>query len=378
MRKIAYLDLSSGISGDMLLGSLIDLGGDVKLLNNVIDGLDLDDVHIEITDEERDLRGKDLKIRHKDQPHRKVVEVIEKIESSDLKKEVKEKSVEAFRRLGEVESEIHEIPFEELELHEVGMVDTMIDVVGAIALVDDLNIDKIYASTVHFGSGYTECSHGKIPVPVPATEKLLENWRVKFTGREDELVTPTGAAMLNVLAEQSRSPDMELDMIGIGFGDREMEIPNALRVFLGFQKNLDESVEVITFYIDDMSPELLEYGLAKVRESALDVYTLPASGKKGRQGQEVKVLAEKSQSEEVIDAIFEETSTLGIRIEDVRRMVSDRKIEEVETEWGKAKVKVSDERVSPEYESCKEIAEREGISIMKVYDAVRESYEKEK
>ncbi len=378
MRKIAYFELSSGISGDMLLGSLVDLGGDVKVLNDVIDELELDDVHIEITNEERGLSGKNLNIKYKDQPHRNVVEIIEKIEDSTLGEKVKEKSVEAFRLLGEVESEIHDVPFEELELHEVGMIDSIIDVVGSIALVEDLNIDEIYASTVHLGSGYTECEHGKIPVPVPATEKLLEDWKVKFTDKEGELVTPTGAAMLNVLAEQSNPPDMKLEKVGVGFGDRKMETPNALRTFLGFQKNLDENVDVLTFYIDDMSPELLEYGLEKIREKALDVYTSRASGKKGREGWEVKVLSKKSQTEEVIETIFEQTSTLGLRLEEVRRIVLDRSVEKVLTEWGKVNVKVSSKGVSPEYESCKEIAEREDICIMKVYDAAKENYEKEK
>ncbi len=378
MRKIAYFDLSSGISGDMLLGSLVDLGGDVKVLNQVIDELELSDVHIEIMDEERNIAGKNLKIRHKDQPHRSVVEIIDKIEDSDLGEKVKEKSVEVFRLLGKVESEIHGVPFEELELHEVGMVDSIIDIVGCAALVDDLEIDKIYASTVHLGSGHTECAHGKIQVPVPATEKLLEDWKVKFTDKEGELVTPTGAAMLNVLAEQSASPDMKLEKVGVGFGDREMEKPNALRTFLGFQENLDENVDVMTFYVDDMSPELLEYGLEKIREKALDAYTLVGSGKKGREGWEVKVLSKKSRTEEVIETIFEHTSTIGLRHEEVRRIVLDRSVEEVDTEWGKVKVKVSSQGISPEYESCREIAEREEISILKVYDAAKENYEKEK
>ncbi len=378
MKKIAYFELSSGISGDMLLGSLVDLGGDVKVLNDVIEELELNNVHIEVTSEERGLSGKNLNIKYKDQPHRSVVEIIDKIEDSDLGEKVKKKSVEAFRLIGEVESKIHDVPFEELELHEVGMIDSIIDVVGSASLIEDLNIDEIYASTVHLGSGYTECEHGKIPVPVPATEKLLEDWNVKFTDKKGELVTPTGAAMLNVLAEQSHPPDMRLEKIGVGFGDREMETPNALRIFLGLQKNLDENVDVLTFYVDDMSPELLGYALEKIREKALDVYTLTATGKKGREGWEVKVLSKKSQTEEVIETIFKETSTLGLRLEEVRRIVLDRSVEKVLTEWGKVKVKISSKGVSPEYESCKEIAEREDISIMKVYDAAKENYEKEK
>lgn len=378
MGRIAYLELTSGISGDMLLGSLFDLGADAALLNDVIDELGLENVYIEITDEERGFSGKDLKIKHRDQPHRKVVEIIEMIEGSDIDEWVKEKSIEAFRSLGEVESEIHDVPFDELEFHEVGMIDSIIDIVGSIALVEDLDIEKIYASTVYFGSGHTECAHGKIPVPVPATEKLLEGWDISFTGRDGELVTPTGAVLLNVLAKQMTPTDMKLEKVGVGFGDRETEVPNALRVYLGTKENLDELVEEITFFIDDMSPEQLEHALGRIREEALDAYTLSASGKKGREGWEIRVLCRKTQIDSVIETIFQETSTLGLRIQEVRRIVADREIKEVETEWGSAKVKVSSGRVAPEYESCKEIADEEGIPITKIYGAVKRNYEKEK
>lgn len=378
MGKIAFLDLSSGISGDMLLGSLIDLGAEPALLNDIIDELDLENTHVEITDKERGLSGKDLKIKHKDQPHRKVAEVISIIEDSDLGEWVKAKSIEAFQTLGEVESDIHDVPFDELELHETGMVDSIIDVVGSIALVEDLGVEKIYASTVNFGTGHTECAHGKIPVPVPATEKLLGGWKVSFTEREGELVTPTGAVLLKILAEQKNPTDMRLKKVGVGFGDRETELPNALRIYLGNQENLDESIEEITFFIDDMSPEQLGHALERIREEALDSYTLSASGKKGREGWEIKVLCRKSQTDSVIKKIFQETSTLGLRIQEIRRIVADRKIEEVQTEWGPAKVKISSGRVAPEYESCKKIADDEGIPIAEVYGAVKKNYEKEK
>jgi len=378
MGKIAYLDLSSGISGDMLLAGLIDLGGDAGILNDVIDGFGLEGVHVDICEEERGVVGKNVKIKHSDQPHRKVVDIIEMIKSLDMSRWVKKNSIESFRRLGEVESHIHGVSFEELELHEAGMVDSMIDIVGTFALLEDLDIEKIYASTVNFGSGYTECDHGKIPVPVPATERLLEGFEVSFTDKKGELVTPTGAVMLKVLAEQVTPPDMELEKVGVGFGDRKTKAPNALRIFLGSQKNLDEHIQEITFFVDDMSPELLGHGLERIRDQAVDAYTLTASGKKGREGWEVKVLCKKGQTEKVVNTIFEESSTLGMRIQEVRRVVADRRIEEVETRWGKARVKVSSGRVSPEYESCKEIAEREDIPIMRIYESVKRNYEKEK
>ncbi len=378
MKKIAYIDLSSGISGDMLLAGLIDCGADVKSIDDIIEEMGLTDVHIEISEEDRWIGGKNLKIKYKDQPHRKVSEILDMIEDSDLEKRIKEKSSEAFRKIGKVEADIHDVEFDDLELHEVGMVDSIIDIVGSIALFYDLGIDEAYCSTVSLGSGRTECEHGVIPVPVPATEKLLQGWDVRFTDQKGEMVTPTGAVLLNVLAKQCSSPDMELDETGVGFGDKEREGGNALRIFIGKQENLDQVIQSIEFYIDDMTPEDLEYGLEKIRKPALDVYSIPASGKKGRQGWEVKVLAERDKVDEVVQTIFEETSTLGLRIEEVRRLVAKRSVEEVDTRWGEAKVKVSDHQISPEFESCKKIAEKENVPISNVYEAVKENYEKEK
>lgn len=380
MKRIAYFDLGSGISGDMLLGALIDLGGDVRVLDTVIEKLGLKDVHIEVEEQEQGVKGKKVKVRSKDQPHRELSKILDKIENSRLDKTVKKESISAFERLGEIEAEIHDEPFEELELHETGMVDSIIDIVGGIALFHDLGIEEAYSSTVSLGEGYTECSHGKLPVPVPAVEKLLKGWSVKLGCKKGELVTPTGAVLLNVLTEQKDISDMRLERIGAGFGSREMEEPNALRVFMGSQANREEPVQVIRFHVDDMSPEILSYALERIREEALDAYTVPTPGKKGRQGWEVTVMVEKIDFEDVKKIIFEETSTLGVRVEGTRRIVANRKVSKVETEWGEARVKVSSEKdqAAPEYESCREIAEREDIPLRKVYEEVKRQYEKEK
>ncbi|MBS3817811.1 MAG: nickel pincer cofactor biosynthesis protein LarC [Candidatus Thermoplasmatota archaeon] len=380
MKKIAYFELESGISGDMLLGSLIDLGGDVKVLDDVIKELELKDVHIEVEDRNGGVKGKNVRIRSKDQPHRKVSDIIEMIKESGLDEEVKERSIEAFEMLGEVEADIHDESFEDLELHETGMVDSIIDIVGSIALFFDLEIEKAYSSTVSLGEGYTECEHGRLPVPVPATERLLKDWEVDLGSKEGELVTPSGAVLLRVLTEQEEVPDMKLKKIGVGFGSREMETPNALRIFLGLQTNLEESVRVIRFYVDDMSPEILGYAMDKIREKALDAYMVPSSGKKGRQGWEVNIIVEKSDLKKVIDIVFDETSTLGLRIEKTRRVVADRETESVQTDWGEVKMKVAfdENRASPEYESCRKIAEKKDVPLKKVYEKAKEEYEKEK
>ncbi len=380
MKRTAYFEISSGISGDMLLGSLIDLGADVKLLDDVINELGLEKVHVEIEDKQQVVEGKRVKIRYKDQPHRKLSEILEMIDSSGLEEKIKELSIEAFRTLGEIESEIHNEPLEDLELHEVGMVDSIIDIVGSVALFHDLGIEEAYSSKVTLGSGYTVCEHGKLPVPVPATKRLLEGWKVDFSQKEGELVTPTGAVLLNVLTKQEKPPDLTLDKVGVGFGSREMEEPNVLRIFLGEKSNVGEEVNKLQFYVDDMTPEILSYALEKIRESALDVYSVPATGKKGRTGWEVTVISKKSSIQDVIDTIMKETSTLGLRIEDVRRVVSKRKIETVDTRWGEARVKVVPEQeiVSPEYESCRKIAEKNDVPLNEVYEEVRKRYEKEK
>ncbi len=379
-KRIAYFDLKSGISGDMLLGALIDLGADIKQLDSVIDELDLKNLHIEVEDREQGVKGKKVKVRTKDQPHRKLSEILDRIERSSLEKKMKEESKQAFQMLGEVEAEIHDEAFEELELHETGMIDSIVDIVGSIALFHDLEIEEAYSSVISLGKGYTECSHGELPVPVPAVEKLLKDWSVELGCKEGELVTPTGAVLLKVLTEQKDIPDMKLENSGAGFGSREMEEPNVLRIFLGSQTNIEEPVQVIKFHVDDMSPEVLSYALEKIRVKALDAYTAPTYGKKGRPTWEVTVMVEKGDIEEVKKIIFEETSTLGVRVGETRRIVADRSVSKIETKWGEAKVKVSAEkdRAAPEYESCKKIAEKENIPLRKVYEEVKRQYIKEK
>ncbi len=380
MSRIAYFDLKSGISGDMLLASLIDLGGDAKLLDQVIKELKLNKVHVEIEDKEGCVRGKNVKVRFEDQPHRKLSEISKMIEESDLDEDVKELSLKTFEMIGEVESEIHREDVDDLEFHEVGMVDSIIDIVGSVALFCDLEIEEAYSSSVPFGSGYTRCEHGKLPVPVPATEKLLRGWEVRFSQKKGELVTPTGAALLKILTEQVKPPDMVLEKVGVGFGDREMEEPNVLRIFLGKKSNIEEEVYTVRFYVDDMTPEVLEFALERIREHAVDAYTVPAAGKKGRQGREVTVILKKKRVEEVIKTIMEDTSTLGLRIEEGRRVVSLREFETVKTPWGEAKVKIAPEwkKISPEYESCKKIAEENDVPLQKVYEEVIELCKKRK
>lgn len=374
--KMAYFDLSSGISGDMLLGAFLDLGASEKVLNKVIDELGLKNVNVLIEDRGDPLRGKDVKIKYEDQPHRRLRTIINMIEDSGLNDFVKEKSVETFELLGEAEAKVHDMDKDEIEFHEVGMIDSIIDIVGSIALFDDLGFDRAFCSTVNFGSGTVDSAHGKLKVPVPATTDIIEGLNILFTDKEGELVTPTGAALLRTLTVQKNPPDLDLDKVGVGYGNREMEEPNALRIFSGKSANMCESVYRLEFYIDDMNPEVFSYALGKIREEVVDVYYKNARGKKSRDGWEVTVLCKEENLEDVKEVIFEETSTLGMRVNRDMRIVADREFVEVKTEFGKVDVKVSRDRVSPEYEDCKRIAEENDIPLRNVYENVIEEYRK--
>lgn len=373
---MAYLDLSSGISGDMFLGAMLDLGASGEVLNTVIDELGLENINVIIEEKGDPLRGIDVKIKYKDQPHRHLSTIIDMIESSELSGFIKEKSVEAFELLGRAEAKVHDMDKDEIEFHEVGMIDSIIDIVGSLALFDDLGFDKAFCSIVNFGKGTVESDHGKLKVPVPATTEILEGWEIKFTDKEGELVTPTGAALLRTLTKQQNPPDFNLDKIGVGYGNREMEEPNALRVFSGESTNMCESVYSLKFYIDDMNPEVFSYALEKIREESVDVHYKNARGKKSRDGWEVTVLCKEENLEDVKEIIFDETSTLGMRVNKDIRIVADREFKEVETEYGDVSVKISGDRVSPEYENCKEIAEKNDIPLQKVYQIVLEEYRK--
>lgn len=375
MNRIVYFDLTSGISGDMLLGALLDLGASKEKLYQVIDKLGLEGVEILVENKEKIIEGKNVKVRYKDQEHRQLSEIIEMIKDSTIEEKVKEKSMVGITFLGKVEAKIHGKPIEKIELHETGMIDSIIDIVGSIALFYDLGFDAAYSSTVSFGRGVVKCSHGILPVPVPATLQLLKGWNISMSEREGELVTPTGALLLKVLTIQESPPDMVLEKVGVGVGDREMEFPNVLRLYSGIQKNVEESMIRLKFYVDDMTPEVLAYSFRKIREVGIEAYCSQALGKKSRPGWEVTVLCTKESLQEVEKIIFEETSTLGIQVEEIRRLVVKRELKRVNTKWGEVRVKVTNGRISPEFEDCKRIAETNGIPLQKVYETVKRSYE---
>ncbi|MBA7505025.1 Pyridinium-3,5-bisthiocarboxylic acid mononucleotide nickel insertion protein [subsurface metagenome] len=378
MEKVAYFDCSSGISGDMILGALIDCGADFDYIKKELLKLNLD---FEIS-HQRVRKGaiSAIKVIIKDSgshPLRNLKTIKELIEKTSLSEEIKEKSLFIFTRLAEAEASVHQVDIDQVHFHEIGAVDTIVDIVGSLLGLKSLKVERIFSSPLPLGKGEVETSHGKIPIPAPATIKLLEGCKVYGKEIEEELVTPTGAALITSLAEDFIDfPAMQTLKVGYGAGTKELPIPNALRLVVGELEKKEKKNEPPTFLIsanvDDSTPEVMGFLFERLLEmGALDAWQHPILMKKNRLATELSVLCYKDVMEKVIDCIFSETTTNGLRISEVKRSVLDRKIVEVKVLDETIKVKVSFKgkkvlTISPEYEDCRKVALKKGISLKKV------------
>lgn len=378
MEKVAYFDCSSGISGDMILGALIDCGADFDYIKKELLKLNLD---FEIS-HQRVKKGaiSAIKVIIKDSgshPLRNLKTIKELIKKTSLSEEIKEKSLSIFTRLAEAEASVHQVDIDNVHFHEIGAVDTIVDIVGSLLGLKSLKVERIFSSPLPLGKGEVETSHGKIPIPAPATIKLLEGCKVYGKEIEEELVTPTGAVLITSLAEDFIDfPAMQTLKVGYGAGTKELPIPNALRLVVGELEKKEKKNEPPTFLIsaniDDSTPEVMGFLFERLLEmGALDVWQHPILMKKNRLATELSVLCYKDVMEKVIDCIFSETTTNGLRISEVKRSVLDRKIVEVKVLDETIKVKVSFKgkkvlTISPEYEDCRKVALKKGISLKKV------------
>ena len=376
--KVAYFDCSSGISGDMFLGALIDCGADFDFIRKELAKLNLD---FEIS-YQRVRKGVISAIRviigeSKSQPLRNLKTIKEIIEKTSLPEEVKEKSLSIFTRLAEAEASVHQVDIDHVHFHEIGAVDTIIDIVGALLGLESLKVERIFSSPLPLGRGETETAHGKIPIPAPATMKLLEGCKVYGTEIQEELVTPTGAALISSLAEGFVDfPAMRILKVGYGAGTKELPMPNVLRLVVGEMEEKGKKAEPSTFVlsanIDDSTPEVMGFLFERLFEAgALDVWQHPILMKKNRLATELSVLCYRDVMEKIIDCVFSETTTNGLRISEVKRSILDRKIVEVKVldETIRVKVSYAGEKVltvSPEYEDCRLVALKKGISLKKV------------
>lgn len=380
--KIAYFDCFSGISGDMVLGSLLDAGLSLNTLKKELERLNLKGHKITSKRESRNgIWGMAIKVRYKEEKvHRFLKDIFQIIDRSGLDKDIKTKTKEIFTNLAKAEAKVHNKPIEEIHFHEIGAIDSIIDIVGSVIGMKTLGINKIYSSPLHLGTGFIECSHGTIPVPSPATVELVKGIPTYSTGIEGELVTPTGAALITTLSSGFGGiPPMKIERIGYGVGTKNFRIPNLLRVLIGneIQKFDEDRIKLIETNIDDMNPQFYDCVMEELfKQGAVDVYLTPTYMKKNRPGIILSVISPINKVEELVNTIFRHTTTLGVRTTEIKKREKlKRKVEKVSTKFGDVTVKIGflnngEFNVVPEYEDCKKIAQREKIPVKEVYNEV--------
>ncbi len=386
--KIAYFDCFSGVSGDMILGALIDAGLDIRELESELGMLKMSGYKIKAEKTARKgISGTKFSVDVIEQNvERKLKDIVEIVDRSDLDDDIKDLSKKTFEELAMVEAKIHGKSIEEIHLHEVAGLDSIIDVVGSLIGIKKLGIEATYSSKIHVGTGFLECRHGVLPVPAPATLAMLRGIPIYSRGIEAELATPTGVCVLKTLSQGfGIMPEMKVEKVGYGAGSRELEIPNLLRVYVG-ETDEDEyekdEVILIETNIDDMNPELLAYASEiLLKQDVLDVFMTPIFMKKNRPGTMLSVLTTRDKLDKVLLTFFTEITTLGVRIHHLERKKLSRKVISVKTRFGEIKVKIGKignqiKNIAPEYESCREIAVKQGIPLKDVYDEAKEAARK--
>ncbi|HKW87278.1 MAG TPA: nickel pincer cofactor biosynthesis protein LarC [Candidatus Acidoferrales bacterium] len=380
--KIAYFDCFSGISGDMVLGALVDAGADIGALEAELRRLKLDGWKISA---EKVKRGAILATKvnveaQEHHHHRHLSGILKMIDDAGLAPRAKERARNIFQRLGEAEAKVHNIPIEKVHFHEVGAVDSIVDIVGAAIGFELLGIAEFACSILDVGAGKVKTEHGLLPVPAPATAELLRDAPTFSSGIEKELVTPTGAAIATTLATRfAEMPAMKLTAIGYGAGSADLkEQPNVLRLMIGESlergaaESADAPVAVIEANLDDMSPQIYGYFVERALEAgALDVFSTPVQMKKNRPGQLVTLLCEAGSRDRLIDLVFHETTTIGVRTYEVQRRTLARESVAVETPLGNIRMKISRLNgtvlnASPEYEDCQRIATQKNVPLKQV------------
>ena len=380
---IAYFDCFAGISGDMILGALIHLGVPLDFIEENIRNMPLGAFRLEVGPAVRmNISGQQVKVvvDDIDEQSRDYQDIKLLIDNSSLPDTVKGSSLKIFGRLAEVEASIHNRPKEHVHFHELGGVDAIVDIVGSALGVEWLGISKIFASEIPMGKGFVTCRHGRLPVPVPATLALLDGVPVYGSGISQELVTPTGAAILTSLCRDfGPMPKMLIRQTGYGVGSRDLkEMPNLLRVVLGEPDFVCEAdcVTVVETNIDDMNPEIFGFVMERLYEDgALDVVFIPVSMKKSRPGTMVQVICKETDREDVVHRILSETTATGVRHYRAERSKLPRKVKEANTSFGKVRVKeisgpTGRVSVTPEYEDCKRIALEKNVPLKVVYEAI--------
>jgi len=391
--KQAYLDCSSGISGDMFLAALLDAGLEPRRLLGELKKVSLGFYEFKRTRAVRGtLVGTRVEVLVRGEPsRRKLADIEELIGKTTLSQSVKERSLKIFGRLAEVEGKLHNQPPAEVHFHELGAVDSIIDIVGACVAFELMEISELVCSPLNVGGGRVQTEHGSLPVPAPATAELLKEIPVYSSGVAGELVTPTGAAIVSTLATSfGPMPAFKIEEIGYGAGEKDFPgLPNVARLFLGQKAGEakpepglpgEELVSVIEANLDDMSPQVYGYFVDQaLAAGALDVTCNAVQMKKNRPGLQVTVLTTPEKSDALAQLLFEQTTTIGLRIYEARRKVLEREEVSVETPYGAVRVKLAKHEgkvvnAAPEYEDCQKFANEKGVPLKQVILAAQAAY----
>ena len=381
---LAYFDCFSGISGDMTLGALVDAGVSIDALRAELAKLKL--AGYELKGEKTTRSGiaavkVHVVIDEKNQPSRHLADILKIIGASSLSASIKEKSSLIFKRLAEAEAKVHATTPDKVHFHEVGAVDAIIDIVGSVIGLQLLGVTQVLASPVNVGSGTVQTSHGMFPIPAPATAELLKGMAIYQSSTQFELATPTGAAIISTLASSfGPLPPVRINRIAHGAGDKDFPgQPNVLRLLIGESAAAYEEdfSLVIETNIDDMNPQVYDYLIERLMNAgAQDAYLTPTIMKKGRPAILLSALTDRAKSDALLDIIFRETSSIGVRIHEVGRKKLSREIGEIETKFGRVRVKISrrgDEilNISPEYEDCRRLAEDRNTPLKQVMEEAK-------
>ena len=398
--KALYLDCASGISGNMFIGACLQLGVPEKFLRGEFEKLNLaDEYELKINDVIKNGIGAayfDVEVlhehnheHHEDEPanvhhlhqhhheHRTLADIRNIIDATNFDSAVKNCALSIFNNIAAAEGKVHNVPPDEVHFHEVGAIDSIIDIIGCAICIDYLEVKKVFVSKINVGSGFVKCAHGLMQIPAPATAELLQGFKTYSYGAEKELTTPTGAAIVKTLAELSVDlpDDFVSEKIGYGAGTLNLDIPNVLRIYLGeFNGQPARRLVKLETNIDDMNPQIYGWLYEKLfAAGALDVWTTPIYMKKNRPAQMLSVLVDSQRQSDCVKIIFEETTTLGLRVIDIeRRIEAVRKIAKVETSFGEVQCKVSayDGKIvsiTPEYEDCRRLAEKNNVPLKTVW-----------
>lgn len=384
--RIAYFDCTSGISGDMTLGALADTGVDLAEIQAGIDSLGLPSCQLTSEEVKRHgFRATKIDVQHEpEHAHRHLHHITDMIDASNLSEGQKELARRIFTRLGESEAKVHGSTLRKVHFHEVGAVDSIADIVGSAIGLDLLNVDRIVCSPIPTGCGHIQIAHGRVGVPAPATAELLKGIPIEASSIDAELTTPTGAAIVaTVVDEFGPLPGMTIESIGYGAGTKELkEQANVLRLMVGEagDDHNSDQVWVLETNLDDISGEVIGHCTTLLAEAgALDVYTTSIQMKKNRPGVKLSVLCDASLIKKLEKIVFRETSTLGIRRWPVSRHKLERRAHAVETEFGAVDGKLAvladgSTSFSPEYESCRQVAEDKKVALKDVYEAARRAF----